>query len=91
MHLTDKYPEGGTITWWRFSSCMKKNNQLEKRLFLNKTGKRTLFVINCYSGKDIHRRSVFENEVLLPPARQFNVVNTVDVGNRLHIIELNEI
>jgi hypothetical protein len=91
MHLTDKYPKGGTITWWGFSSCMKKNNQLEKRLFLNKTGKRTLFVINCYSGKDIHRHSVFENEVLLPPGRQFNVVNTVDVGNRLHIIELNEI
>jgi hypothetical protein len=72
---------------------MKKSNLLEKRLFLNKTGKRTLFVINCYSGKDIHHHSLYEGEgeVLLPPARQFNVVNSVDQGNGLHIIELEEI
>src|SRR5206468_3530440 len=44
MNLADKYPQGTTITWWGLSSCMKKNNLLEKRLFLNKTGKRTLFV-----------------------------------------------
>jgi hypothetical protein len=54
MHYTNKYPKDATITWWSFSSCIKKNNQLEKRrLCLTKTGKRTLIVISCYSGKDI--------------------------------------
>jgi hypothetical protein len=91
MHYTNKYPKDATITWWSFSSCMKKNNQLEKRLFLTKTGNRTLFVINCYSGKDVHRHSMYEDEVLLPPARQFKVVNTVNKGKGFHIIELNEI
>jgi len=72
---------------------MRRSNLLEKRLFLNKKGKRNLFVINCYSGKDIHRHSMYENEgeVLLPPVCQFNVVNSVDKGKGLHIIELNEI
>jgi hypothetical protein len=93
MDLTVNYPEGTTVTWWGFSSCMKKNNLLEKRLFLNKTGKRTLFIINCYSGKDIHRHSMYEceGEILLPPACQFNVVSSVNKGKGLHIIELNEI
>ncbi|CAF1551272.1 unnamed protein product, partial [Rotaria sordida] len=95
MDLTAKYRTGTTIIWWGFSSCMKKNNQLEKKLFLNKIGKRTLFVINCYSGKDIHRHSMYEGEgegeVLLPPACQFNVMNCVDKGKGLHIIELKEI
>jgi hypothetical protein len=93
MDLTDRYFPGTTIVWWAFSSCMKKSNLLEKKLFLNKTGKRTLFVINCYSGKDIHEHSLYEGEgeVLLPPARQFNVVSSVNKGKGLHIIELNEI
>jgi len=93
LDLTTKYPTGATVTWWGFSSCLKKNNLLEKRLFLDKTGRRTLFVINCFSGRDIHRHSSYEgeDEVLLLPARQFNVVNSVDKGKGLHIIELSEI
>lgn len=93
MNLVDMYPKGKTVTWRGFSSCMRKSNLLEKRLFLNKTGKRTLFVINCYSGKNIHRRSLYEveDEVLLPPARRFTVMRSVDKGKGLHIIELNEI
>jgi len=93
MDLTARYRMGATVIWWGFSSCMKKDSQLEKKIFLNKTGKRTLFVINCYSSKDIHRHSLYEgeSEVLLPPACQFNVVKSVDKGKGLQIIELQEI
>ena len=93
MDLANKYPVGATIVWWGFASCMKKSNLLEKKLFLNKTGKRTLFVISCFSGKDIHRHSVYESEdeVLLPPGCQFNVVNCENKGKGLHIVELQEI
>jgi hypothetical protein len=93
IDLSAKYPTGANIVWWGFSSCMKKNNLLEKRLFLNKTGKRTLFVINCYSGKGIQQHSMYESEseVLLPPGCQFNVVNCVNKGKGLSIVELKEI
>jgi hypothetical protein len=93
MDLTDKYLEGSTVVWWGFSSCMKRNNLLEKKLCLNKTGKITLFVIKCYSAKDIHRYLLYENqdEVLLPPARRFNVIKSLRESEELQIIELNEI
>jgi hypothetical protein len=93
MDLAARYSTGTTVVWWGFSSCMKKSNLLEKRLFLNKTGKRTLFIITCYSGKDIHRHSMYEGEgeVLLPPACQFNILNSIDKGNGLRIIEFKEI
>jgi hypothetical protein len=92
IDLTAQYSTGATVVWWGFSSCMKKNNLLEKRLFLNKTGKRTWFVISCHSGKDIHHHSMCESEdeVLLPPACQFNVIKSVDKGKGLHIVELEE-
>ncbi len=91
MDLSAKYPKDTSVTWWGFFSCMKKSNQLEKKLFLNKSGKRTLFVIDCYSGREIHQHSMYEGEVLLPPACQFNVVNCVKKSKDLHIIELKEI
>lgn len=91
--LTEIYPKGKTVTWWGFSSCMSKNNLLEKRLFLNKTGNRTLFKINCYSAKNIYPHSLYnvKNEFLLPPARRFTVISSVAQENDLQIIELNEI
>ncbi len=93
MDLAAKYPPGTTVVWWGFASCMKKSNLLEKKIFLNKTGKRTLFVISCHSGKDIHRHSMYEEEgeVLLPPACQFNVESSIDEKKSLHIVELKEI
>ncbi|CAF1546309.1 unnamed protein product [Rotaria sp. Silwood1] len=91
IDLTSKYRTGTTIVWWGLSSCMKKSNRLEKSLFLNKIGQRTLFVINCYSGKDIHRYSMYDGEVLLLPACQFDVVNSVHKEKGLHIIELKEV
>jgi hypothetical protein len=93
LDLAAKYPTGASTVWWGFASCMKKNNLLEKRLFLNKTGKRTLFVINCYSGKGIQQHTMYESEdeVLLPPGCQFNVVNCANKGEGLSIVELKEI
>jgi hypothetical protein len=93
MDLTGKYPPGTTVVWWGFSSCIKNSNLLETRLFSNRTDKRTLFIINCYSGREIHRHShdKSENEILLPPARQFGVVSSGYKGKNLYVIELNEI
>lgn len=93
MDLTDKYPTGTTVTWWGFSTCMKKDDKFDNGLFLARTDERTLFIINCHSGKNIHRHSIHdaEDELLLLPARQFTVMNSVNKGRGLHIIELREI
>jgi len=48
MDLSKLYPMGATIVWNGFSSCIKMTTQLENKLFLNKTGKRTLFIINSH-------------------------------------------
>ena len=91
--LHASYPKGRTFVWWGFSSCTTSVDVLQMEEFLGKTGTRTMFNIECHSGKDIRRHSFFstEEEVLLLAARQFRVVGSLDSGNGLHIIQLKEI
>ena len=86
-------PEGSTATWWGFSSCTTSIKVLNNEQFLGRTGTRTLFTIECHSAKSIKLFSLFpdEEEVLLPPGRQFQVIGSLDQGNGLHIIQLKEI
>ena len=91
--LHASYPKDSTCVWWGFSSCTASIGVLREEEFLGKAGTRTMFNIECHSGKDIHRHSFFstEQEVLLLAARQFKVVDSLDSGNGLHIIQLKEI
>ncbi|CAF0924343.1 unnamed protein product [Adineta steineri] len=93
LDLTDDYPEGKTFVWWAFSSCTTTIGVLKKEPFLGKTGERTMFTIECDSGKDISLYSYFqtEKEVLLLAARQFIVLSCLQPGSGLHIIQLKEI
>ena len=63
------------------------------KAFFGKTGTRTLFQIECSTGKDVKKHSFIqkEDEILLLPARQFKVTSCLDSGNDLHIIQLKEI
>ncbi|CAF3697278.1 unnamed protein product [Rotaria sp. Silwood1] len=92
MNLTDRYPPGSTFIWWGFSSCTTNVNTLQSKKFFGKTGDRTLFAIECHSGKDIRQHSYYqyENEILLPPARQFTVVGCLDQGNGSYLVQLKE-
>jgi hypothetical protein len=87
------YPEGKTFVWWGFSSCTAAVKVLQSEEFLGKTGERTMFNIECNSGKDIRRHSFYrkEDEILLLAARQFKVMSCLDSGNGLYIIQLKEI
>ncbi len=87
------YPEGETIIWWGFSSCTSNMGVLKNKQFLGPTGKRTFFTIECTSGKDIRQHSNFqsENEILLPPGRQFKVVSCLEQSGGLYMIQLKEI
>jgi hypothetical protein len=93
LNLSAEYSKGSIVTWWGFSSCTTSVDVLSNKQFLGQTGTRTLFNIECQSAKSIKQFSIFpeEEEVLLPPARQFQVTGCLNSGNNLHIIQLKEI
>jgi hypothetical protein len=91
--LRKDYQKGQTIIWWSFSSCTLTMDVLDNEQFLGSEGARTLFTIESSSGKDIRKHSAFqqEDEVLLPAARQFQVIACLHQGNGLNLIQLKEI
>jgi hypothetical protein len=93
MNLSERYPKGRTFIWWAFSSCTSSVETLENPQFLGKTGPRTLFTIDCDSGKDISRHSYnqSEEEILLLAARQFIVKGCFQPSPDLHMIQLKEV
>ncbi|CAF1043336.1 unnamed protein product [Adineta steineri] len=93
LNLSEQYTEGKKFVWWGFSSCTTSIGVLENEQFLGKTGQRTMFNIECDSGKDISRHSYYqsEKEVLLLAARQFVVVGCLRPAPGLHMIQLKEI
>jgi hypothetical protein len=90
MDVSDEFPKGKTFIWWAFSSCSSTIEVLEQ--FLGQKGHRTIFNIECDSAKDITQHSFYEceNEILMYPARQFQVVSSFNSGNQLRIIHLKE-
>jgi hypothetical protein len=90
--LRSEYHRGQTVSWWGFSSCTLRIDVLNNEQFLGSTGARTLFAIECDSGKDIRQHSVYQNEdeILLPLARNFEVVACFPQGKDLCIIQLKE-
>jgi hypothetical protein len=93
LDLRAKYPQGSTITWWGFSSCTTSIGVLNDERFFGRSGTRTLFNIDCHSAKSIKEFSFYpeEEEVLLPPGRQFQVMGCLDQDHGLHIIQMKEI
>ncbi len=81
------------MVWWGFSSCSKHRNISEKDQFLEESGRRTLFKIDCIKGKDISKHSYYRNEqeVLLLPATKMEVIHTEHRKNNLNIIHLKEV
>ncbi|CAF1059313.1 unnamed protein product [Adineta steineri] len=92
LDLANQYTKGKKFVWWGFSSCTTSIEVLENEQFLDKTGQRTLFTIECDSGKDISNHSYYqsEQEVLLLAARQFTVVACLRPAPGLHMIQLKE-
>ncbi|CAF3328149.1 unnamed protein product [Rotaria sp. Silwood2] len=93
LDLSKQYVPDATITWWGFSSCSSTVKVLQSEHFLGTIGARTIFVIECNSGKDIRKHSCYpsEDEILLPAATQFRVISCLTQGHGLHIVQLKEI
>jgi hypothetical protein len=86
------YPKGEAIYWWGFSSCTATMDVLRNEQFLGSLGARTMFTIECFSGKDVQQHSNFqsEDEILLLPGRQFKVISSLQQGKDLYLIHLRE-
>lgn len=93
LDLSNDYPQGKKFIWWGFSSCTASLSVLQSIKFIGKTGIRTMFVIECQSGKNISQHTYFqsEEEVLIPPATRFVVTSCENPSNGFHIIYLKEI
>ncbi|CAF2145401.1 unnamed protein product [Rotaria magnacalcarata] len=53
--LSDYYELSEKFVWWSFSSCTKSLTTLQSTKFLGNTEIGTLFIIECFSGKEIHQ------------------------------------
>lgn len=93
VDLSDKYQEGQCYTWWNLSSCTETLNLMQRSQFLGNDGLRTLFNIDCITGKEIKEHSYVhtENEILLPPATHFKVLGKINPAPNLHIIHVRQI
>jgi len=93
LDLHTRYLKDKTIVWWGFSSCSVSVDVLHSELCLGTTGTRTIFTIECFSGKDIrqHTYCSLEDEILLFAATQFKVIDCFNQDNGLHMIQLQEI
>lgn len=91
--LIEKYPLGKKFTWWSFSLCSLSLNNYQPYTTFNETNSRTIFIIECFSGKDIRKHSYYsnENEIVLMSASEFKVISSLKNTNGQHIIHLKEI
>ena len=89
--LQKYYSEDKECTWWSFSSCTSSLKVLNT--FIGTSGPRTIFNLHCRSAIDISEYSFLsgEAEFLLFPGRHFRCTSTLNAGDNLHIIELEEI
>ncbi|CAF1276627.1 unnamed protein product [Rotaria sordida] len=90
-NVGNEYPVRKQFYCSTFLSCSSHINIIQD--FLGQTGPRTLFTIECYSGKDISQHSYFntEKEILIPIDKYFEVISNVKQGNEFHLIQLKEI
>ncbi|CAF4080862.1 unnamed protein product [Rotaria magnacalcarata] len=94
VDLSTKYKTGTKFAWWGVSSCTTNVEVLELNQFLGKTGKRTLFSIECINGKSVAKHSYFKNteqEIILMPGSYFEVIGQLNPAPELHIIQVKEI
>jgi len=95
VDLRAQYPPKSTFVWWALTSCTVDGDVLTEPEFMGASGSRTLFSIECHSGRDISAYSAIpsEREVLLPPGLQFETLSSTKVAGSdgLQLITLKEV
>ena len=90
--LSDNFPCGESVIWWKFSSCTTTMTVLNNNMYLGDQGPRTLFSIEAINGRMIrgHSHFVDEDEILLLPGTQMVVQSKLSPAPDLHIIHLKQ-
>ena len=89
--VAKSYRKDAIICWGSFASCTRSISVIKR--FLPKTGKGTLFMIECRSGRAISEYSEHpdENEILLLPEIKLKVVDeALDVSD-VTVVHLQEV
>ncbi|CAF1575957.1 unnamed protein product, partial [Didymodactylos carnosus] len=88
--LSGEYEDDKVYTWWNITSCLQSQEQMTSRIFLGTHGTRTLFQIDCYSGKK-NPLSQDGDEVILMPGFHFQVIGKLRSLDELNTIYIREI
>jgi hypothetical protein len=93
LDLSNQYKLGDIFVWWGFSSCTSSMGVLQSEQFLGQMHKRTMFTMECDSGKDIRKHAYLhdEDEVLILPATQFEVIGCLRSAPDLYMIHIREV
>lgn len=91
-NVSKEYPRGIEITWWHFASCTTTLTVLENEAYLGSCGERTLFSIEVFNGRNIRYHSHFgdEDEMLILPGTQMEVLSQLQPASDLNIIHLKQ-
>jgi hypothetical protein len=92
QEIQKNYAKGRSFVWWGFSSCTVSIDNLRAVVFAGPSSARTTFAIDCKTGKDIRKHSFYptDDEILLLPATEFKVVSSVNHGDGLAMVQLQE-
>ncbi|CAF3805045.1 unnamed protein product [Rotaria sp. Silwood1] len=92
-NISDEYPLGREVIWWRFSSCTTSLPVLKNDLYLGSSGERTLFSIEVLNGRSIRAHSAFdtEDEILLLPGTSMKVQSQGNPAPDLPFVHLKQI
>ncbi|CAF1330443.1 unnamed protein product [Rotaria sordida] len=76
---------------YRLPLTLKQGQSSLSKMWMR--SKRTLFTIECETGKDISRHTFSDehDDILLIPGRQFEVVACLDPGDGLRMIQIKEV
>ncbi|CAF1368475.1 unnamed protein product [Rotaria sp. Silwood1] len=93
LDLSNQYRTKEKIKWPSFSSCTTTITVLQSEQLYGIMGPRTMFAIDCHSGKNIRNHSAYplEEEVLLLPGTEFKITGFLKQGDNLHMIQLKQI
>jgi hypothetical protein len=88
-----QYILNATITDWQFHLCTTALSTFDDDEWAANDEMKTLLSVNTITAKDIHEHA-FEPtkyQLLLLPGRKFHAESSLDAGNQLRIVQLNEL
>ncbi|CAF3585438.1 unnamed protein product [Rotaria sp. Silwood1] len=93
LDLSNDYSTAKKVKWPSFSSCTGSITVLQSEQFCGMTSPRTMFAIECCSGRNIRNHSHYpsEEEILLLPGTELEVTGFLKLADNIHMIQLKEI